>query len=286
MFINTTVRYKMSEKEKDAFDGLFDDVPVAASTITTIPAAKAVTEPIVKKDDPICPVKTIPSTDAVKEVDIAEKVEYPVLMGSEKFPDDYKTLYSRIIMQYRMLPKINYDETYKEISVLSIKSCPTPSLSDLNSELEKVQAAKDRLCEIFIDVNRCYTFKKRAVDIVRDSWLKFAGGKAEGKNESIRKGESVYISSDFEIDLAQTEALIQACKHIIKNLDSLTENLSRRITIIQLQVKVQDIGRGMSPDFVFDKRATADISLSEMTEEIDVGEKPVAAHSSDDSEIV
>lgn len=271
----------MSEKEKDPFDDIFEDASIATPTPTleTIPEVK---ESIVKKDETIGAVKT---TDEVKEVDMVEKVEYPVLMGSEKFPDDYKTLYNRIIMQYKMLPKINYDETYKEISVLSIKSCPTPSLSDLNSELQKVQAAKDRLCEIYIDVNRCYTFKKRAVDIIRDSWLKFAGGKAEGKNESIRKGESVYISSDFEIDLSQVEALIQACKHIIKNLDSLTENLSRRITIIQLQVKVQDIGRGMSPDFVFDKRATGDISLSEMVEEIDVGEKPVA-HSSDDSEIV
>jgi len=238
-----------TEKEDDGFDGMFDDAPSSSSKTS----------------------KDIPVKEEGKDLDIKleKEIIYPILMGSEKFPEDYKTLYDRIIMQYKLLPQINYDHIYKEIASQSVKSCPTPSLSDLNAELEKVQAAKDRMCEIFIDVLKCHTFKKRAVDIIRDSWLKFAGGKAEGKNESIRKGESVYIASDFEQDLAQVEALIQACKHIIKNLDSLTENLSRRITIIQLQVKVQDIGRGMSPDFT-DKRAISELSLSEIAEEVGI----------------
>lgn len=261
----------MSEKDTDPFSGLFDDIPPAVINVAEVedPIKTEPAKEEVKKAELSIETKV----EKIKEViDVEEKDEYPILMGSEKFPDDYKNLYNRLILQYRMLPRINYDETYKEIASLSIQSCPTPTLSVLNGELEKVQAAKDRLCEIFIDVLKCYTFKKRAVDIIRDSWLKFAGGKAEGKNESIRKGESVYISSDFEQDLAQTESLLQACKHIIKNLDSLTENLSRRITIIQLQVKVMDVGRGNGPDFVFDKRANSDVTLSEMAEEIDIGE--------------
>ena len=255
----------MDEKDKEAiddgFDGMFDEVVSDKISIKTVEAVKV--EKVDTKE--ITVVKD--SSDAA--IILEEETVYPILMGSDKFPEDYKSLYDRIILQYKMLPKINYDQIYKEIASQSVKSCPTPSLSDLNAELEKVQAAKDRMCEIFIDVLKCHTFKKRAVDIIRDSWLKFAGGKAEGKNESIRKGESVYIASDFEQDLAQVEALIQSCKHIIKNLDSLTENLSRRITIIQLQVKVQDIGRGMSPDYT-DKRAISDLSLSEIAEEISV----------------
>jgi hypothetical protein len=257
-------------KEKDAFDDLFgDDLPSTHIDETVVKSETSIPEKV-EKVEKVEEVKV--KVDDSPVLLTEEKNVYPILMGSEKFPEDYKNLYNRIIDQYSLLPRINYDEIYKEIASLSVKSCPTPSLSDLNSELEKVQSSKDRLCEIFIDVLKSYTFKKRAVDIIRDSWLKFAGGKAEGKNESIRKGEAVYISSDFEQDLAQSEALIQSCKHIIKNLDSLTENLSRRITIIQLQVKVQDIGRGMSPDFIFDKRASADVSLSEMAEEIDIGE--------------
>jgi len=264
-------------KEKDAFDDLFgDDSSPELNLNGKIGGDKAFIAEEVKVEE----VKV--EKDEEKELKIKiddspvilteEKNIYPILMGSEKFPEDYKTLYSRIINQYSLLPRINYDQLYKELSSLSVKSCPTPSLSDLNSELEKVQASKDRLCEIYIDVLKSHTIKKRAVDIIRDSWLKFAGGKAEGKNESIRKGESVYISSDFEQDLSQIEALIQCCKHIIKNLDSLTDNLSRRITIIQLQVKVQDVGRGMSPDFIFDKRASSDLTLSEMAEEVDISD--------------
>jgi hypothetical protein len=61
-----------------------------------------------------------------------------------------------------LLPKLNYDILYSELAQLSIKSCPTPTLQVLNLELEKVQGAKDRLSEIFIDVIKNHTFKNHS----------------------------------------------------------------------------------------------------------------------------
>ena len=206
-------------------------------------------------DQQVDKVNVSSSQESVQIVDnrpihvrMEQQNEYPSLIGCNDSVD-YVNVANRLLMQYKMLPYLRYDEIYSEMSELSIKSCPTPTLSVLNFELERVQAAKDRLSEIFVNVIKNHTFKKRAVDILRDSWGKFSNEKSADR----RKGEAAYIVSDFEADFALTEAMLKSCMHILKNLDSLHDNLSRRITIIQLQLKLHDVGRGSLPDFNFDK---------------------------------
>lgn len=172
----------------------------------------------------------------------------PSLRG-EGFHSDYIGMVDRIQWQYKMLPKLDYPAIYSEVSDLSIKACPTPTLQVLNDEIQKVQGAKDRLSEIFIDVLKCHNFKKRAVDILEDAWLKFT----TEKNADSRKGDAAFRLSNFILDFASTEALLKVCMHILKNLDSLHDSLSRRITIYQLTMKLHDIGRTALPDYDFDR---------------------------------
>jgi hypothetical protein len=173
----------------------------------------------------------------------------PELMARETLSENYLKMADRIVANYKFMPHIDYDKIYQELAELTIKSCPTPTLQMLNTELQKVQAAKDRLAEIFVDVIRAYTFKKRAVDILFDSYIKFSPESSADK----RKSEAQFVTGEFHIDFALTDALLKSCGHIIKNLDSLHESLSRRITIIQLQLKLHDLGRGALPDFDFEK---------------------------------
>jgi hypothetical protein len=174
--------------------------------------------------------------------------EIPSLRG-EGYPTDYIGMVERVKWQYKMLPKLDYDAIYQEMAELSIKACPTPTLQVLCDEIQKVQGAKDRLSEIFIDVVKCHNFKKRAVDILQDAWGKFT----TEKNSDGRKGDSAFRLSNFILDFATTEALLKACTHVLKNLDSLHDSLSRRITIYQLTIKLRDIGRSALPDFDFDR---------------------------------
>jgi hypothetical protein len=51
---------------------------------------------------------------------------------------------------------------------------------------------------------------------------------------------------------------VQCCEHVLKNLDSNSNALSRQITIIQSQLKIFDIGRGALPDFDFNKSSFND----------------------------
>ena len=198
------------------------------------------------RQEPPSEIQTNTTTTIPQIENLEEKS--PSLRGSD-FPFEYTKMTDRIKVQYELLPRLDYDSIYKEISDLSVKSCPTPTLQVLNDEIQKVQGAKDRLSEIFIDVIKVYNFKKRAVDILQDSWGKFTSEKnAEG-----RKGDSAFRLSNFVLDLASTEALLKAVTHIFRNLDSLHDSLSRRITIYQLTLKLHDLGRSALPDYEFDK---------------------------------
>jgi len=170
----------------------------------------------------------------------------PELRGTD-FPKEFIDMADRLKATYRLLPKINYDAIYKELGELSVKSSPTPTLQVLNDELHKIQGSKDRLSEILINVIKCYNHKNRVVDILKDSWGKFT----TEKNTEGRKGDAVYRLSNFLADFAEIEALSKVCNHVLKNLDSLHDNLSRRITIWQLMLKLRDVGRGALPDTDF-----------------------------------
>jgi len=184
-----------------------------------------------------------PKTKTPEEIE-----EIPSLRG-DGFASDYIGMVDRIQWQYKMLPKLDLDAIYSEISDLSVKACPTPTLQVLNDEIQKVQRAKDRLSEIFIDILKCHNFKKRAVDILEDAWLKFT----IEKNADARKGDAAFRLSNFILDFASTEGLLKACTHVLRNLDSLHDSLSRRITIYQLTMKLHDVGRSALPDYDFDR---------------------------------
>lgn len=205
------------------------------------------------KDESTPNLENQPKTETKVEDKVFENTnDLPDLVGSD-YPAEYVRVVNRIKIQYDLLPKLNYNAIYEELGALTIKANPTPTLEVLSDELFRVQAAKDRLSEILLDVIKCYNFKKRAVDILKDSWGKFT----LEKNTEGRKGDSTFRLSHFLTDFSATEALCKSCDHIFKNLDGLQDNLSRRITIWQMLLKVRE-GRMSLPDYDFDKEAKSD----------------------------
>jgi hypothetical protein len=104
------------------------------------------------------------------------------------------------------------------------------------------------------------------VDILKDSWGKFT----LEKNADGRKGDSAYRLSNFSIDLANTESLIKTCNHILKNLDSAHESLSRRISVYQLIMKLDPFSRGSLPDHDFNKTFGKEDKEQKLSEEGDL----------------
>lgn len=214
-------------------DFIFDDPKVGESISTDESSAEPSPE-------------TTEDVTVISDGDDFDENGIPQMRGMD-CPDQFKRLVERVQIQYAMLPNIEYDEICRELADLSIKATPTPTLQVLNDEIEKVQSAKDRLAEIFIDVYQAYNFKKRTVDVLKDSWGKFT----QEKNAESRKGDSAFRLSNFIMDLASLEALVKACTHVLKNLDSLHDSLSRRITVYQLTMKLRDLGRTALPDYDF-----------------------------------
>lgn len=200
---------------------------------------------------------TVSGSDFSKELE----ADLPQLCG-DGFPPEYLQMVDRIYSTYRMLPKLDHGDIYRELSDLSVTSQPTPTLQVLNDEIQKVQGAKDRLSEIMVKVLESHNVKKRLVDTLVTAWGKFSSE----KNAESRKGDGIFRLSSFSIDLARVESLLKVCSHILKNLDSLHDSLSRRITINQLLLKMNDMGRGAGggalPDY--NRRAEMDVNEADL----------------------
>ena len=225
----------MSEEEKK--DSIFDEDDFFTGGKTS-DAKEKTSPPVEEKLGAESPLPLIADTDK----------SLPQLCGSD-YPNFYIEMINRVHAQYKELPPLNYDKIYAELAELTIKCHMGGSFQVLNSEIQRVQGAKDRFSEIFLDVCRNYFIKKRVVDVVRDSWGKFT----DEKNAEKRKGDCSFRLSNFEIDFAKVEALFRVMTHIYRNLDSLHEALSRRITIYQSLLKMNDVGKDGLPDFDFDK---------------------------------
>ncbi len=168
----------------------------------------------------------------------------PKIIGTD-IPSEYQGIVERIQTIYDSLPVIDYDANNLELRELSVHTGPSPTLEILNNQLQVVQAAKERLSEMMIDIIDCHTFKKRAVDILKDSWVKYSNETSADK----RKADSCVRVGFFEADFAKIETLLKTSSHIAKNLDSCQENLSRRITLFQMQLKLMELGKNSLPNW-------------------------------------
>lgn len=225
-------------------DDFFEDLGALDENISAKEAIKGAVE--VMEDNFTVGNSEIETVKETVEEELPNNL--PQLIGTE-YPPEYKAIVERFLVLYESLPWIDYNESHAEVSQLQVDSSPTPTLQLINLKLQKIQANKDRLSEIYQNVIRCFTIKKRAVNILTEAWGKFA----EGSSVDKRKADCAFKLSDFCIDLAQIEALHFTCEHVFKNLDSASNAISRQITIIQSQLKLFDMGRGSLPDFDFNK---------------------------------
>jgi hypothetical protein len=168
--------------------------------------------------------------------DIMGDSEFPKLMGSG-YPPDFLELVEMIKANYSKLPKIDVAKIFSELKTCHVTLSTDPTLSSISKEIQMVQAAKERVSYIITEVMKAYFFKKRAVDILSDSWGKFTSE----KNAEARKGDCVYRLSDFERDYAEVEMVWQTCNNVITNLDGSHQALSRRVTLAQLQLRIREL---------------------------------------------
>jgi len=172
--------------------------------------------------------------------------DVPQLQGDD-YPQEFLRMVDMIHHYYRLMPQVDYQSTMAELSTLTVENIPTPTLQLINQQLQRVQAVKERVSEIMREILPAHAMKKRYLDLLQDSWGKFASG----KSADIRKADAIFRFYQFDADLTATDGLMKAATHVAKNLDSLQEILSRRITIVSLELKMHELGRTSMPGYEF-----------------------------------
>jgi len=234
---------KVSLPIKD--DGFWSDLGVASSspTTTAVPSSPAPTTSAIE------PAPTVPvvTTDTIKNVKFTPN-DLPTIIYGTPIPEEYQTILDSAAYGYSMLPKLEYNKLYHELNnELTLGNEETPDPQSINRQLDKIQAAKSRLSELQSQVIQCYNFKKRVVDMLEVAWNKHSSAKSADN----RKSDAANLIANFTMDLAYVESLWKVTDIKLKNLDSLHDTVSRKITTMQVELKYFDISRGMSPDFSF-----------------------------------
>lgn len=192
----------------------------------------------------------------------------PQLKG-DSYPPEFLGMIETFRSYIKVTPQLDFTAIYEELEELSVRSESTPTLQHINMQLQRVQASKERLSEIIMQIMPSHTIKKRSVDILKESWTKFS---SEGSVDK-RKADAVFRLGEFEQDYVATDAVFKTCMHISRNLDSFQDNLSRRITIMGLQLKLNDLNKTVMPDYEFgrgqDLEGTLVSSGLEEGEEVD-----------------
>jgi hypothetical protein len=183
----------------------------------------------------------------------------PQLIGKD-YPKEFLSIIDRAHSIYRMFPDLDHESIYQELVTLSVEAKPTPTPQLIDAQLHKVQAVKERLSEIMVKVGRVHSFKKRQVDILKESWIHFSVEKSADK----RKADAVYRVSEFESDFLLVDSIWRTAQSILNNLCSVQEILSRRITIHSQVIKMHEAGRHTFPDYEFNNRSLDDAGGSEI----------------------
>jgi hypothetical protein len=231
----------------DDFDNLLSDIGDDSESADT-PKTEVKTAPVIDEGVSAKTPEPISGSQVVETTTPTTPMEVPKIVGD--VPAEYNEIVKSLQFEYHCLPRLDYDAIYSELSDLAIKSSPSPTLQMINDEIQKIQSSKDRLDDIIKEVDRNYYFKKAAVDLLEKAYCKYSDEKSADK----RKGDVSVKISNFVIDFAKTDSCFRVCFQILNNLNSSHESLSRRITVNQQLLKMNDYGRGQLPDYDFNSK--------------------------------
>jgi len=194
--------------------------------------------------------------------------------------------YSRVVENAQgmlgELKPLDYSALRMELRKLNFSMSENPSLQQLNLEIQKIQAAKDRLTEIMMDATNDYIMRQRIADVLLEGWQKYSTDSSADK----RKADATTKFSQFITTAAKAEAFYKTVSQVLKNVDSKHEAASRRVTCFSLALKLRDISRGTPDgdysgsmpqsggmdDFIAGKQSGSKESFAERSDQVDGSE--------------
>lgn len=137
------------------------------------------------------------------------------------------------------LPRINRNAIRKEMEEMHVNLQQNPHTSDLNEGLAKAQGYKDRLAEIYTLALREFKLRSRCVDMLFDA----NNVVSKGKSADVRRGEATMRYPMLLVQLEAAESFMKEVEHVLQNIKSAHESVSRQVSVAQIQLQLGEIRR-------------------------------------------
>jgi len=174
-------------------------------------------------------------------------------MGDRSFED--LKIRADAILRALPLNVEDYDALREEARTFLQMPRPAPTLAGLSDEIEQVQAARDRVTDMLIDAQRNYLVRKEIADELKDAYMVVSVASSQDR----RKADASIQLGDLRFETAEAEGFMKGLMGIARNLESRQEAASRRITCLQLAMKLGDVGRESLVRDLAQPRNTGDI---------------------------
>ncbi|MNC12198.1 hypothetical protein D3C81_742250 [compost metagenome] len=138
------------------------------------------------------------------------------------------------------IPRLNRNALRKEMENMQVDLKQNPHSSDLNKGLAVAQSYKDRLAEIYTMALREYKTRNRCVDMLIGA---FIATEAKGKSADARQGEAALRYPMHLFNLEAAESFMKEVEHILQNVKSAHEAISRQVSVTQIQLQLGEIRR-------------------------------------------
>lgn len=135
------------------------------------------------------------------------------------------------------LPRLNRAALRIEMENMAVELKQSPTTDDLSQGLAFAQGYKDRLSEIYMMALREHKIRQRAGELLLDAYNVISNGKSADK----RRGEAIMKYSMMLIHMEAAETFLKEVEHIIQNVKSTMEAISRQVSIIQLQLQLGEV---------------------------------------------
>lgn len=149
---------------------------------------------------------------------------------------DFERVATRMAKKLEASRVVDYETVYAELPKLTVRLEEDPSLQQLSLEMQKVQAAKDRVAELLKHAVRNALLHKRVGEVLLKGWNRFSNEKSSDK----REGEAMIKLSQFIEAEIEAESFYRTISGVMKNLDSQHEAVSRQISCLSLTLKLRD----------------------------------------------
>lgn len=138
------------------------------------------------------------------------------------------------------LPRLNRNSLRREMENMKLELKSSPTTLDLNNGLATAQGYKDRLAEIYSLAVREFKLRTRCNDMLINA---FIATEAKGKSADARQGEAAMRYPMHFIQLEASESFMKEVEHVLANIKSAHESVSRQVSIAQIQLQLGEIRR-------------------------------------------